>query len=116
MNNPAPDALAKLAKVLPLLASDRPGEVVAAASAAQPILAKAGLTWGDIIAAKPPEHREPEFRTWRSTVAECLAKPGSLRPWEIGFLRDLPSFQRLSVKQRNCLNEISKRVLARAKT
>jgi hypothetical protein len=52
--------------------------------------------------------------TWRTTVAECLSHPGSLRKWEIGFLQDLPEFHRISVKQRYVLQEIARRVLGRS--
>jgi hypothetical protein len=102
---------AKLVKVLPLLGSDKPGEVVAAASAAHRILVKAGLSWGEIPAVKPPEHREPLLGTWRTTCAELQKHQGSLRPWEKNFVANLPNFQRLSTKQRNCLREIAERVL-----
>ena len=104
---------AKLAKVLALLGSDHAGERDAAALAAHRLVTQAGLTWQHVI--KPPaiERALPELGTWRQTVAECLAQPGSLRPWEVGFLRDLPGFRRLSVKQRSCLKEIADRVLGR---
>jgi hypothetical protein len=108
---PAPDR-AKLAK-LPLPASDKPGEVVAAAAAAHQILDKAGLSWGDILTVKPPEHREPFLGTWRTTCAELRKRPGDRRPWERSFVADLPRFQRLSVKQRYCFKEIADRVLGR---
>jgi hypothetical protein len=102
------DARTRLAKVLSLLSSDKPGERDAAA---QRILAKAGLSWDDIIAAAPAPHREPRIGTWRTTCAELQKHQGSLRPWERGFVRDLPNFQRLSTKQRYVLNEIAERVL-----
>ena len=54
---------------------------------------------------------EPPAPAWRETVAECLARPGSLRPWEIGFLHDLQRWgRRLSPKQRAIVNEIAVRV------
>jgi hypothetical protein len=106
-----PACRTKLIKVLPLLGSDKPGEVVAAASAAHRILTKAGLSWDDILAATPSQHREPLLGTWRTTCAELQKHQGSLRPWERGFLRDLPNFQGLSTKQRYCLKDIAERVL-----
>lgn len=108
----APDR-AKLAKVLPLLGSDKQGERDAAALAAHRILLKAGMSWGDVLAAKPPEHREPLIGTWRQTCIELAKQPGSLRPWERGFVTDLPKFQRLSTKQRYVLQE-TRRVLGRS--
>jgi hypothetical protein len=111
----APDR-ARLAKVLPLPGSDKAGEVTAAAAAAHRILVKAGLTWSDILSLNAPEHQEPLRGTWRATCSELQKHEGDLRPWERGFVADLPRFQRLSTKQRYCLNEIASRVLARGKS
>lgn len=115
----AEDPRARLAKILPLLSSDKQGERDAAALAAQRILTKAGLSWGDIIApVLPPERPKPERRDapigWRATCLELQKRPGSLRPWERGFVAGLPDFPRLSEKQRRILNEIAARVLGRA--
>jgi hypothetical protein len=95
-----------------MLGSDHPGERDAAALAAHPLVVPAGLTWRQVIEAPAADKRLPELGTWRATVAACLARPGSLRPWEVGFLGDLPAFRRLSVKQRYVLKEIADRVLA----
>jgi hypothetical protein len=101
----------KLAKLLGMLGSDHPGERDNAALAAHRLVTGAGLTWRQVV--EPPTHEKklPEFGTWRQTCAACLARPGSLRQWEAGFLRDLPGFQRLSVKQRYALKQIADRVL-----
>jgi len=104
---------ARLAKALALLASDRPGEVQAAAAAAIRIVQGAGLSWQQVLKPPPVEKPLPELGTWRQTVRECLARPGDLRPWEKAFLTDLPGFRRLSTKQRYCLKEIADRVLGR---
>jgi hypothetical protein len=58
-----------------------------------------------------PDRPLPELGTRREMVRQCLERPASLRPWELGFLRDLPNFPRLSVKQRYILKEIADRVL-----
>lgn len=107
------DPRLKLSKVLPLLASDKVGEVTAAAAAVQRILAKCGMTWEQVLAIKTAEHREPLIGTWRKTCAALQKRPGDLRPWERGFVADLPRFQRLSTKQRYILAEIADRVLGR---
>jgi hypothetical protein len=109
---PAP-ARAKLAKALALLGSDKPGERDAAGLAAHRIVASAGLTWRQVIEPPAIEKRLPELGTWRATCAALLKQPGSLRKWEIGFVRDLPDFRRLSTKQRYILKEIADRVLGR---
>jgi hypothetical protein len=100
-----------LLKVAPLLASDKSGEVVAAAAALQRVLEQAGLTWAQIIVDPADTHREPLRGRWRGVCAELQAKPGSLRPWERTFVADLPRFKRISTKQRYVLNEIASRVL-----
>jgi hypothetical protein len=82
----------------------------AAALAAHRIVSKSGLTWHRVLERPVIEKRAPELG-WRETCAACLARPGSLRPWEIAFLRDLPAFRRPSVKQRCILREIADRVL-----
>jgi hypothetical protein len=111
MSRSSDDPRARMAKVLPLLGSDKQGERDAAALAAHRILVKAGMTWSEILAVRPIEHREPLMRRWRTTCAELQKRQGDLRPWERGFVADLPRFQRLSTKQRYCLSEIAQRVL-----
>ena len=105
------DARSKLAKLLALLGSDKAGERDAAGLAAHRLVQRHGLTWPQILRPPPVEKQLPELGTWRQTVAKLLQHPHALRPWEIGFLRDLPGFRRLSVKQRYCLKKIAERVL-----
>ncbi|HET8637058.1 MAG TPA: hypothetical protein VFL96_09440, partial [Acidobacteriaceae bacterium] len=88
-----------MAKILGLLGSDRPGERDAAALAAHRFVQQRGIAWVDVLNPPPVEHQLPELGTWRATCRACLAHPDRLRPWEIGFLEDLPKFRRLSVKQ-----------------
>jgi hypothetical protein len=104
----------RLVKLLGMCGSEHAGERAAAGVAADRLLRDRGLTWADALNLPVVERKLPELGTWRQTVRECLAQPGSLRRWEVGFLRDLPGFQRLSVKQRYCLKEIADRVLGRA--
>jgi hypothetical protein len=102
----------RLANLLGRLGSDHPGERDNAGVMAHRLVRTKGLSWPEIIDPPPPVERSlPEIGTWRQTVAECLSHPGSLRKWEVGFLRDLPKFHRISVKQRYCLKEIANRVL-----
>jgi hypothetical protein len=49
--------------------------------------------------------------TWRVTCAQLANRPGDMRPWERKFITDLPSFPRISIKQRYVLKEIADRVL-----
>jgi hypothetical protein len=103
----------KLAKLLGMLGSDHAGERDAAGLAAARLVQQHGITWQAVIEPPAIEKSLPELGTWRQTVAQCLERPGSLRAWEAGFLRDLPAFRRLSTKQRYCLKEIADRVLQR---
>jgi hypothetical protein len=55
---------ARLAKVLPLLGSDQPGEVIAAAAALQRVLAGAGMDLvdlADLVAAEAQRRQRPAF-------------------------------------------------------
>ena len=106
----------KLAKLLGMLGSDHPGERDVAALAAHRLVTQAGLAWRQVVTPAAVEKPLPELGTWRTTVKECLARPGSRRPWEVKFLHDLPGFRRLSVKQRYVLSEIADRVLKREAT
>ena len=101
----------KLVGILGRLGSDHDGERAAAGLLASRLLRSAGLTWAQLLDPPALERKLPELGTWRQTAARCLEQAGSLRAWEVGFLRDLPGFRRLSVKQRCVLNEIANRVL-----
>jgi hypothetical protein len=102
----------RLAKLLGLLGSDHAGERDAAALAAHRFLQQRGMTWRDAIEPAAIGMSLPETGAWRNTVARCLECVGSLRPWECTFLRGLPAFPRLSVKQSRILREIANRVLS----
>lgn len=103
----------RLTKLLGLLGSDHAGERDAAGLAAHRLVSQSGLTWSQILSPPVPDRPLPEYGIWRDTVRRCLAHPGDLRPWELSFLRDLPQFPRLSVKQRYWLKSIADRVLHR---
>lgn len=116
-NTPVPPAdRAKIASAL-ALASAAGGagdpERLAALAGAERLLARHGLALPDLLSLAPEPHREPLIGTWRTTCAALLERRGSLRPWEVGFVTDLPNFHRLSSKQRYILNEIANRVLGK---
>ena len=90
-------------------------EVLAAARLADRLVRNRGLTWHDLLSATANDRQLPQRPPpLRVTVAECLRRPGSLRPWERGFLESLEGFARLSEKQRDCLDLIAERVLGTA--
>lgn len=102
----------RLCKLLGMLGSDHAGERDAAGLAAHQFIRKRGLTWRDALVREPPK-REPLYSTWRAACAELMKRAGDLRPWERRFVADLPSFPRISTKQRYILAEIADRVLKR---
>jgi hypothetical protein len=114
MSELSPADRARLAKLLCQLSSNHAGERDAAALAAHRMVVQAGLPWPQIIEPQAIEKPLPKLGTWRATVAACLARPCALRPWKLKFLRDLPGFRRLSVKQPYAPNAIADRVLHRS--
>jgi hypothetical protein len=111
---PAAD-LQRLSKLLEVVLRDSTpeGERTAATVQAIKILDRHALRWSDVAVQMQaaPVHREPMQATWRTVCERLQQRPGDLRPWERGFVADLPNFQRISTKQRYCLDEIAKRVL-----
>jgi hypothetical protein len=121
----APKAAEKLAKIAGLLASDQPGEVVAAAAAGTRSLRAAGLTWQDALApgalAAPPPRAAPRTKRrtksksapagdWINDVAACQARPDLMTAWERQFLLSLTGFTTLSPKQAAVLARLRERV------
>src|SRR4051794_28538589 len=116
----SPVELDRLRNILARLSSDFDGERAAAGLLATKMLKAKGMTWADIVlpASAPPSSEASQamwsYRSpWQQVVRDCLARPGSLRPWEKEFLPSLLGFHRLSAKQRSCLVDIATRVLGR---
>lgn len=92
----------KLAKLLPLLASDKDGEVVGTAPVIGRMLSAAKADWHDLVHAlteQPPEPTdEPPF------ILRCLHGPPALTEWETKFVASIVGVQArgrsLSDKQR----------------
>jgi hypothetical protein len=106
----------KLIAILSLLASPFDGERQAAALAACRFLHHHDIGWSDVIGL-PAQYSAASHNhsiSWRQQAAECLMRTGSLRVWEIGFLRNIRASDRLSPKQRAVLQSIADRVLRRA--
>lgn len=85
-----PDVGARLAKLLPLLASDQPGEVVATAAAITRTLAAAGADWhalAALVAGETKRQVAPAFtfadlapKTARKQIALLTWRPGVTPP------------------------------------
>ena len=93
--------LDKLAAILSLLSSDKPGEVVAAAAAAQRLLARHGLTLRDLVAEPSLPAQTGTFdefldwpTRWHSAVNLCQsARPQWLTPFERQFVANLSEYE-----------------------
>lgn len=103
----------RLADIIPRLASDAPGEVVASAAAVGRILTANGHDWHDLAAliasaafdADPPYRDEPD---WRLKVEACLRLQLWKTDWELQFLYGLQRWNgdQLTSKQERVLEKI----------
>jgi hypothetical protein len=108
--NPADRA--RLAGILGLLASDKPGERDAAAHAAIRFLKARDLRWSDILDVPAADGLLDDLAgRWREAAATCVLRgPGVLTPWEIGFCRSLTGFSRCTDKQLGVLRRLVDKV------
>jgi hypothetical protein len=103
----------RLAAVLALMDSDRPGERQAAAEAAHRMVRAATVTWADVVnpPSRPPPLPPPSPR-WRDLVAICRSRRELLTPWEARFVATVSAHRRISPKQLAILTELAERVRA----
>ncbi|HEV7266419.1 MAG TPA: hypothetical protein VGN83_16085 [Falsiroseomonas sp.] len=81
-----PEVGPRLAKLLPLLASDQPGEVVATAAAITRTLAKAGSDWhalAALVAGETKRQAAPAF-TFADLAPKTARKQMALLAWRPG--------------------------------
>ena len=105
----------KLKRLVLLLSSDQPGEIVAAANAIGRTLQSAGLSWHDLAASisAPPKNSfdKKSKPSWRGMVAECLRHEDQFNSREQTFLNDLTDWRgKLSPKQFGWLTGLYERV------
>jgi hypothetical protein len=110
----------RLAKFVPLLGSDKPGEIVAAAEAMKRTLHGAGLDFHDLVKAiecswsKPAgvESREPTAKDWQVLARDCLmSDEDRLRTAERDFLTTMLHWSsEPSDRQLQWLNAIAARL------
>jgi hypothetical protein len=119
-----PSAQDRLAKLVRMLSSDKPGEVVAAASAIMRTLDAEGTdihALADALCNPPPPPREPprgpaapeSEPDWRSIACECDAHEDRLSEREQKFVADMVTWTRWrtpSEKQQAWLLAIFSRV------
>jgi hypothetical protein len=112
----------KLQRLLLMLSSDQPGEVVAAAAAIKRTLQSGGCDFHDLASeltspssAKPKFEEQPEppraAPDWHEMRDFCLAYPERLRTSERDFVESLIAWRgRLTEKQMNWLTSIFERI------
>jgi hypothetical protein len=105
----SPVTRAKLARVLALLGSDKPGERDAAGLAAHRMVSGAGTTWEEVLAPAPLLQREPLHAPWRTMVAACRRRPDALTEWERGFINSISIRNRLTEKQMAVLARLAEK-------
>ncbi len=118
----APADRSKLARVLALLGSDQPGEVAAAARAADRLVRGRRLDWQDVLgggvrggsgAFRPTSGPTPNaFSDHFGDLAACDQRLDLLTSWERQFVASLAQRRKISSRQREVLLEIAARVRA----
>jgi hypothetical protein len=115
------DKIPRLEKLLLLLSSNQPGEVVAAASAIQRALKAAGASWHDLArgltqpAAPSPRARKrdrsDQDADWHELHDFCRSRDELLAPRELDFMNTLDHWHgNLTPKQRAWLEGIHSRL------
>jgi len=110
-----PNDARRAASSAALLASDRDGEVVAAARALCGLLAKGGLDPRSVVTAglahnesavRAPAAPSPVYHgSWQQRARMARLSP-HLNDWERGFLADIIAHGSLSQRQESCLKAI----------
>jgi hypothetical protein len=97
----------KLQKLIPLLGSDQPGEVVATAAAIDRHLRATGRDWHDLVRQLAPDDKPPGDypSNWRRVVSECLARASFLPPRDREFLIGLQNFANPWLRQLGWLTD-----------
>jgi hypothetical protein len=111
----APRERERLAGVLSLLGSPVPGEVIAAATAADRMLKARGLTWHAILAPAPAvscEAPQPAERDWKSLLAAATGRPWLWNARERDFLRTVAQQYRVTPRQYGWLRALADRARA----
>jgi hypothetical protein len=101
----------QLGKMIPRLASEYDGEVVATVRAIDRTLKAAGRDWHDLAAALDPP---PVPSDWRSLARYCAGHQRQLSRRELDFIVNISRLPRLTEKQAKWLGDIASRLRAAA--
>jgi len=119
-------AARKLALLIPRLGSPFNGEQLATVAAIERVLKSNGSDWHDLADAITADRRKVSLRTnsprrkpapapWRPAIRALLASAAPLLLWERQYCcQCLFNVQRLSSKQRRCLEDILRQYGGRA--
>jgi hypothetical protein len=102
-----------ISKLIPRLASEHDGEVVATVRAIERTLKAVGHDWHDLVLAlqfQPAENRGD----WRALARFCAGNQLLLSPREIEFIAGISRLHRISEKQQRWLRDIAARLRAAA--
>ena len=110
--------VAKLERLIPRLASNHDGEVLATARAIVRVLHAGERDLHDLAAtiaslASATRDDEPATTVWRDKAERLLRRQADLTARETEFLRSILRFRRLSSKQRAWLDGIAAKVRRR---
>jgi hypothetical protein len=103
----------RLGKIIPLLGSDRDGEVIGAARAIDRLLKSVGRDWHDVAALLrlPAQCRQIAADDWQSVAQFCVQNSARLSERELDFLATLASWRgRPTEKQFAWLRKIAARL------
>jgi hypothetical protein len=112
-----PDArLVRICKCLSLLASDKPGERLAAADAALRLLKQYGLTWEGVILNRWAERpKRTRIEPLKEKIQLLRDNFNLLSKWERLFVISIPGFSRLSTKQLAVIDRLADKVRNQAR-
>jgi hypothetical protein len=119
-NNPSglnTDTRLRLVRLLGMCGSDHDAEVVTAARMANRLVRDNGVTWHEVITAPvvPRLSNDDPLAQFTTRAAACmftLSHAPMLTHWEVGFLRNLAGFDKLSPKQLATLRRLVARAIA----
>jgi hypothetical protein len=101
----------RLGKLIPRLASNYDGEVVATARAIERLLKSAGQDWHDLVVAICPQLGLVPNTDWRRDVRFCASNAKRLSERELDFITTLAQWRRdPTEKQLKWLNDIADRL------
>jgi hypothetical protein len=99
----------RLSKLCGMFGSDHEAERATAAALADKLIRDRGLTWQDILLQECPGPLDPP-ETVKEQIRYATENLDLLNLWEIGFLNSIEGRHSLSIRQRQVLNEIIRKI------